>query len=302
MSGSKAIFLDVDSSIVENNLRITDNNADELSNIFGGNLEYPSKFVKPHPGLCVKTKELPSNVKIFVNICTTDAIPPPKDITEEELLEILDAEDESPNYRVPMSIGEIRTEKDKKGEDAKVVDIAIHPTFFRKIETNQSFKNFFMAVVFQGLENKYGLNCAEEKLILTNRKCFGTLQTHRIQQREIDEKMGNKSILNELNGPAKSVKIETISSKENATREPEYRLYKKKIGPHCLIGEVKMPDIISPKELTLDIGEDRIVLESQTKGYLLDIFVPYCIRNKSCTASFDKTLKILTIVMPLIGG
>lgn len=55
-----------------------------------------------------------------------------------------------------MSIGEIRSEKDRKGNEAKAIDIAINTAFFKKIETYQSFKNFFMAIVFQGLLNKYG--------------------------------------------------------------------------------------------------------------------------------------------------
>lgn len=310
MSSSKGIFLDVDSSIVENNLRFTQNEAeDELGKLFG-NIErdFPSKLVKPHPGFCVKTKENGTNTKVFVNICTTDAIPAPKDISEAELQKFIELEDAS-GFRVPMSIGEIRTEKDKKGGDAKACDVAIHPSFFKKVETQQTFKNFFMAVVFQGLEDKYGLVCHEDKLILANRKCFGTLQMHRIQQREIAEKMGklndSKSAISELTGEQgkeKKVMIETISSEEFKAREPEYRIYKKNNGSNSITGEFKLPDIISANELTLDIGEDRILLESKSKGYLLNVFVPYCIRNEKCNSSFNTASRILTVNMPLIGG
>lgn len=56
-----------------------------------------------------------------------------------------------------MSIGEVRTEKDNKQNDVKVVDIAINPTFFTKMQTQKAFKEFFMAIVFQGvLSSKYG--------------------------------------------------------------------------------------------------------------------------------------------------
>jgi len=310
MSSFKPIYLDVDSSIVENNLRITNDSNDELTKIFGNtSKEYPSKLVKPHPGFCVKTKEDGTDTKVFVNICTTEAIPPPKEISEMELIEIIESEEAS-DYRVPMSIGEIRSEKDKKGNEAKAVDIAINDSFLKKIQTYQTFKNFFMAVVFQGLENKYGLICADEKIILQNKKAFGTLQTHRIQQREMDEKMGkikeDNSLIQELTGnntEFKKPSIETISSTEHATKEPEYRLYKKKkVGSNCLTGEFKFPDVISANELTLDVGEDRILIESTTKGYLLDIFVPYFIRTEKCLSSFDKASKILTVSMPLVGG
>lgn len=310
MANSKPIFLDVDSSIVEHNLRIASQDSeDELSKLFGNQpKEYPSKLVKPHPGFCVKTKEDGTDAKVFVNICTTDAIPPPREISDLDLVKIIES-DEASDYKVPMSIGEIRSEKDKKGKNAKAVDVAINPYFFNKIQTNQYFKNFFMAVVFQGLENKYGLICSDDKIILHNKKAHGTLQMHRIQQREIDEKMGklneNKSLIQELAGEKeqqKKVVIETIASVENTTKKPEYRLYKKKTGSNCLTGEFKFPDVITSKELTLDVGEDRILIESKSKGYLLDIFVPYFIRSEKSTSTFDKASKILTVTMPLIGG
>ncbi|KAJ8982891.1 hypothetical protein NQ317_004321 [Molorchus minor] len=131
---------------------------------------------------------------------------------------------------------------------------------------------------------------------------------HRVQQREIDEKMGNSSAqslvedVTNWNNGNKKVTIETISSTENVLREPEYRLYKKKEGKNYLIGEFKFPDVISAKELTLDVGEDRILLESKNRGYLLDIFVPYIVKQKACTSSFDRAAKILTVTMPLVGG
>ncbi|RZC31916.1 PIH1 domain-containing protein 1, partial [Asbolus verrucosus] len=216
--------------------------------------------------------------------------------------------DEPSTFRVPMSIGEVRSEKDKKGEEAKVCDVAIHLDFLKKIENIQLFKNFFMTIVFEGLKDKHGVICRDDKIILKNRKAFGTLQMHRIQQREINEKMEktNISLIDEISGNVDSNKpkplIETIASTENVPRIPEYRLIRRKTQPNCLIGEFKFPDIISVKELTLDVGEDRIVIESTSRNYLLDIFVPYVIRQSSCTSTFNKTTKILTVTMPLVGG
>lgn len=184
-----------------------------------------------------------------MNICQTDTIPPPKDVSVSELEEII-MSDQPGDYKVPMSIGEVRTDKDKQGQEAKVCDVAVHPTFFKKVNEIQEFKNFFMAVVFQGLENKYGIVCVDTKIILKNRKAFGTLQHHRIQQREIDQKMKdskNISVVEQLTGETEKkskVVIETLSSTDNI-KEPEYRLYKKKNGHNCLYGEFKFPDMVS---------------------------------------------------------
>lgn len=49
---------------------------------------------------------------------------------------------------------------------------------------------------------------------------------------------------------------------------------------------------ISSQELTLDIGEDRILLESMKHGYLFDKFVNYRLNQDRARAIFDKTNKV----------
>ncbi|KAF2879993.1 hypothetical protein ILUMI_26181 [Ignelater luminosus] len=266
---------------------------------------------------CIKTKEIGTETKVFINICQTDAIPPPQDITEEKLMEIWQASsdentpDEELQFKVPMSIGEVRSENDKKGIEAKAVDVAINPAFFSKVEKSLLFRKFFMVIVFEGLRNKYQLHTTDDCILLKNRKVYGELQLHRIQQREIDQKMGKheeagKSVLDELKGNFEGVrtkpKIETISSvtyDENENKIPEYRLFKKVGEPNFLIGEFKLPNVLDSKELTLDIGEDRIILESKKRCYFLDIFIPCNIIQDDVASTFNKSSKILTITMPI---
>lgn len=61
-------------------------------------------------GICIKTKTI-NKEKVFVNVCVTDAIPPPEDISDAKLYEFLN--DEAPAYTIPMSIGAERMEVDK---------------------------------------------------------------------------------------------------------------------------------------------------------------------------------------------
>lgn len=49
--------------------------------------------------------------KVFVNICQSNSVPPPPDLSREELVELLQSEDPS-GYRVPMSLGEPHSEVD----------------------------------------------------------------------------------------------------------------------------------------------------------------------------------------------
>lgn len=65
----------------------------------------------PLPGLCIKTTSEPSKEKVFVNICQSSSIPPPPEISRDELVELLQSEEPS-DYRVPMSLGIPHTEMD----------------------------------------------------------------------------------------------------------------------------------------------------------------------------------------------
>lgn len=61
-------------------------------------------------GICIKAKT-EDGEKVFLNICTSDKIPPPEDISDAKLFEILT--EENPQFVIPMSIGNERLESDK---------------------------------------------------------------------------------------------------------------------------------------------------------------------------------------------
>lgn len=180
-----------------------------------------------------------------MNICLTDAIPCPRDITNDELMQILSSEDPS-SYRVPMSIGEGRTEQDKSGAPATVYDVAINPEFFKKIEKDDLFRTFFLTVVFEGLQDKYQFELDLQKFtVLKNRKSIGTLQSHRIQIRDIKQCEQN----------TKSRLIEEIDNKnEKITEMPPTKkkeiIYRLRREPptgeiEYLLAEFKIPTTVS---------------------------------------------------------
>ena len=82
--------LDIESSILDSNLKIISESADPLDSLFPGlgqtkqpgldslvpSEEYQSTKVVPRPGLCVKTKNA-AGTKFFINICKIFEIPPP---------------------------------------------------------------------------------------------------------------------------------------------------------------------------------------------------------------------------------
>ncbi|XP_077286187.1 PIH1 domain containing 1 [Arctopsyche grandis] len=302
-SGEKrSVFLDVDPSIIEKNMTIVKDSSieDGLKNLFPSP-SINAVVVQPSPGFCVKTKIPEENKKIFINICHTDAIPPPDDINEDELVKILSSEEPS-DYRVPMSIGEARTEKDKSGQPSTVYDVAISTIFFKKLQSSKVFHTFFMNIVFEGLQNKYGFVLEiTDYVILKNRINIGNLQTHRIQKR-ISEQITNTkdaykplieiiSSSNDTDAPKKAIPKKPLEIEYQLIREPgEGKI-------EYLIGEFRINDKLRADDVLLDIGVDRIIVETPKTRQLTDVFVPFSIRQNSVKAVLNMNNNVLIVTM-----
>ncbi|XP_063532348.1 PIH1 domain-containing protein 1-like [Cydia strobilella] len=296
-----SITLDVDPTIMENNMRIVKENPveEEFSRLLASVDPVPAKIVKPRPGFCVKTFTKPDNKKVFVNICLTEAIPSPRDITNDELMQILSSEDPS-SYRVPMSIGEGRTEPDKSGAPATVYDVAINPEFFKKIEKDDLFQTFFLTVVFEGLQDKYQFEIEMQKFtVLKHRKSIGTLQSHRIQVRDVKhceetvkpliEEISEKPNRKVTEVPAVKKEIVYRLRREPPTGQIEY-----------LLAEFKIPSSVEMKDLNLEVGEDRLVLDSKGMYDQVDFFLPCSVDHDVIDATLNRNNDMLFVKMPII--
>ncbi|XP_054742970.1 PIH1 domain-containing protein 1 isoform X2 [Anastrepha obliqua] len=324
-----ANFLDADGSIIEQNLRFIKNEMeDELNQYFSGaksgtttseSLAPPRdyKIVQPKPGFCIKSFKTNTNEKFFINLCQTEEIPEPEDITEEQLADILQSEAPS-SFRIPMSISDPRITKDKSNNSVDVCDIAINPRFFVKVQKSLLFKDFFLALIAEALNDKYNVQIKIEKsIILQNRKFIGSLVQHRVRNNDV------KTVINSYKqiSAADKKKLEELEQgiseksqqlKQNSTKikqaislagstEPEYKLRAKLCEEVAeeLLAEFYLPKCISSHDIKLDVGEDRILLESMKYGYMFDKFVNYRLNQERARAIFDKTNKMLQVRIPV---
>ena len=60
-------------------------------------------------------------------------------------------------YRIPISLGEFREEKDNKGKAVDVYDTVVNHEHLKKLEKDQATYQvgFLVSVAIQGLEEKY---------------------------------------------------------------------------------------------------------------------------------------------------
>ena len=77
---------------------------------------------------------------------------------EGELERMIAEEDYSNLWRVPMSLGEPRKEKDKSGGECWAAEVAINTKWFEVMAASQVFLGFVITVAMEGLGDKYGEN------------------------------------------------------------------------------------------------------------------------------------------------
>ncbi|XP_014663914.1 PREDICTED: PIH1 domain-containing protein 1-like [Priapulus caudatus] len=289
-------------------LTFEDKNSDLLKNLVieaakpgtdSGIAERQFALISPEPGFCIKTKKS-NGEKVFINICQSTHIPPPIDLTDEELLAIVNDEDPS-SYNVPMSLGEPHTESDNSGNHCTAYDVIISNTFYDKVETNQLFYNFMISLALEGLEEKYSLSLSREVTRLKNKMFFGVMpdQVTRTKAKPtISEipRLKNPTTKQDLKAP--QAPNQTI---EPQWKEPSYQFIQDPIEgyPEFLIGEIQLPGMKSVKDVELDIGEDRILLHALAQRYKLDVFMPFLMASSETGAQFNRITQVLTITIPV---
>uniref|UniRef100_A0A673G061 PIH1 domain-containing protein 1 n=1 Tax=Sinocyclocheilus rhinocerous TaxID=307959 RepID=A0A673G061_9TELE len=238
----------------------------------------PSKVIRPQPGMCVKTSSMPDKKKVFLNICQSQAVPPPPHLSQEALVELLESEDPT-SYRVPMSLGEPHTEVDNSSQGCTVYDVVINDEFFQKCQKDTLFQQFLIAVSLEGLENKYNLELSRDVTILKNRKFMGSIAEQNIRAK-------SKPIIQEIDSnPEFSLLVEPPSG-----------------NVEHLIAEILLPGVISACSLVLDLGEDRLVLNARSSLFHLDIFFPLLIDQENSVAQFNTNTQTLTVTMPVLSS
>ncbi|KAE8751938.1 hypothetical protein FOCC_FOCC001415 [Frankliniella occidentalis] len=329
VSRKNTALLDVDPTIMENNLLITDSNA-ELDSLFPKDPGPQSKIVHPIPGLCIKLRRsTEDHGKVFINLCHTKDIPAPEEISERRLMEMWNANGETCDYRVPLSIGEGRQEPDKSGQPSDVYDVAINTDFFGKVESSNIFRMFIIDVIMQGIEDKFHIEMEKDDyVIMKNRKAMGSIPGHRVRVKERREDSSPAApLIQELGTtrfaetsatkPAAAAKSPAKPVAESATKpgsapappsdavKPEFRLLRVPAqGPaRSFVMQCHLPSVMSVKEVNLDVGEDRVSISGgRSSKYFLDVFMPDTIIQNFTTAKFDSMSKILTVNMPISRG
>ncbi|KAL6268856.1 hypothetical protein P5V15_001978 [Pogonomyrmex californicus] len=296
---SDATFLEVDDSIRTQNLLLFNKDRDALDQQMDELMKQldskPSILVQPIPGICVKSKTA-NGEKVFVNVCTSDKIPPPEDISDTKLLELLN--DEVPAYTIPMSIGFERMEPDKSGTPSATYDVMINTTYFKKCREKKYFMAFTTLVILSGVADKFNKEIdTENYIILKNRTVIGKLQQHRIENREPKKLQDHtsKTLIEEIVHPVKFISKDYLQNGNIA--ETGYVILRKPVKDPIehIIALFDMSKSVSIENVVVLINSDRINVTDEKACYSYDVFLPYTLVADSAKAFLDYNIGMLRI-------
>ncbi|OBS74482.1 hypothetical protein A6R68_15001 [Neotoma lepida] len=234
-----------------------------------------STQIQPQPGFCIKTNS--SEGKVFINICHSPSIPPPVDVTEDQLLQML--EEDQAGFRIPMSLGEPHAELDAKGQGCTAYDVAVNSNFYLRMQNSDFLRELVVTIAREGLEDKYGLQLNPEWRMLKYRPFLGSIsqQNIRSQQRPRIQELGT------LQGPER----------------PYMNLWLE--APDLLLAEIDLPKLDGAQGLTLEIGENHLVMGDLQQLYHLNASIPLRINSEASRAAFHHRRKQLMVSMPLLS-
>jgi hypothetical protein len=275
------------------NLRLYTSDLDRVAEMTAVKLEKGAKpkVIQTEPGLCLKTSK--SQLKGFINICHTTELPPPMDISEEDLFAAINCKDAS-TYKIPMSMSKIRDCKHARGNTVRVVDVAINSGYYEKrIKSADSiFYLFLVAVICECIEQNYGLKVDPSSIVVLNRQVFDSLVTHQLSDCDIKR-------LQKYNSDENDRMEVDISSQENVPEmnlvheisttiithiEPQHMLF---IDPlrRELIAEFWLPNARDVHQILIEASEER--LKMSDRQYDFDKFLPLMIDAEKILAEFD---------------
>ena len=217
--------------------------------------------ITPEPYCCVKVQD-ETGQKIFLNLCGSDQVDPPK---EQHILEMNNQE----GIRIPLSLSEKYEDFDVHGTACEVYDIIMNPTTLQKTESQPLVMGFILNLIASRLKERFKKVIIIDKYVrLKNLKYKGkTVRSQRIRARKvkIDEIIDNSNEKEKnLNGNNNMGNGNNIGDRSNIANEINKEVNEKGKTPNWNF-------IIIKAEKTSDInGALFKEIENEAKSKILN--------------------------------
>ncbi|XP_078215551.1 PIH1 domain-containing protein 1 isoform X1 [Callithrix jacchus] len=175
-----------------------------------------------------------------------------------------------------------------EGQGCTAYDVAVNSDFYRRMQNSDFLRELVITIAREGLEDKYNLQLNPEWRMMKNRPFMGSISQQNIRSRQrprIQE-------LGDLNTSAPR-------GAESGPEKPHLSLWLE--APDLLLAEIDLPKLDGALGLSLEIGENRLVMGGPQQLYYLDAYIPLQINSDESKAAFHRKRKQLMVAMPLLS-
>ncbi|EPY89118.1 PIH1 domain-containing protein 1 [Camelus ferus] len=187
-----------------------------------------------------------------------------------------------------------------EGQGCTAYDVAVNSDFYRRMQNSDFLRELVITIAREGLEDKYSLQLNPEWRMLKNRPFLGSIsqQNIRSQQHPRIQELGNLYTPESLRH-------------EEGPEKPHLNLWLE--APDLLLAEIDLPKLAHFRccledaqgidgalGLSLEMGENRLVMGGPQQLYYLDAYIPLRINCDESRAAFHRKRKQLMVAMPLL--
>jgi len=167
------------------------------------------------------------------------------------------------------------------------------------------FQTFLITLAMEGLEDKYSMELDKNGWnVLKNRKCFGNIKCHRIEQRMISaaapnpppsEMISNKVLIEEVD------KVDTVASdsqKSGKSSDAKFAIASTQEGAKIIIARIPIPEEDVNNFSASVLADRSLCVQSHSGKEILNVSFPCSISPLKSRAVFNQHSKILTFFLP----
>jgi len=268
-------------------------------------------FINPKPGHVLKTRDLASGSKVFINICSDSNIAKPTSRVER-----VSGRGQGLQWSIPYSQSQPRQDIDKSGETCMVYDVIFHQDSIYLGERDHRMRNLLHSTALDALEKAFSVRCERTNLKFPKMKFKGVFRPTIIrrpisEQDVVDDAQTLATaappsledvlpdlVKNQTIKPTYTLKYRSSSDLQDHVILPQDQVVSSR--PKDLLITVSLPLLDSAAGVDLDVQERSLSLtRDQAPAYALFIDLPYPVDEEAGSAKFDKSAKSLLVTLPI---
>ena len=277
-----------------------------------------SEFAHLQAGFCIKTRNEKTGNKVFVNVCSADAVEKPTS--------------EGQRWQLPMMAGKPRYEKDNKGQLALTLDIVFHPNALHLASSNPGFKRMVAGSAVeraQELMARFGVGEAADTVldknytILKHKRCMGDKPAIIRAPNKATPGVAAPAPAPPAPAPAAAAVPPPATpapapAQPSGEAEPELTIVERGSfdlassvsfpagvpgparRPAELVLRFALPACKNAKGVQLDVAERKVSLVKEGVYRLQDRALPFPVKPELAAAKFDKSRRLLQVTVPVL--